>query len=54
MDRAKTPPSYGESVGPRMVAVQWKGSSSVTGPAEHWAGGSFIRSFNSLVILFVA
>ena len=44
-------PSKGESEGPKMVACQWKGSSPA-GPAEHWAGGSFIMSFNSFMILF--
>ena len=29
----KTPPAYGESVGPMMVAFQWNMSSSETGPA---------------------
>ena len=46
-------PSNGESGGPRMVACQWKGSSP-TGPALHWAGGSFAMSFSSLLILFKA
>ena len=69
MLRKNTPPSNGESVGPRMVAwesfiksggflgvdrtCQWKGSSP-TGPALHWAGGSLAMSFNSLLILFRA
>jgi len=53
MLRKKTPPSNGESGGPRMVACQWKGSSP-TGPALHWAGGSLAMSFNSLLILFKA
>ena len=36
-----------------MVACQWNGSSPA-GPAEHWAGGSFIMSFNSFMIRFWA
>ena len=35
------------------LTCQWKGSSP-TGPAEHWAGGSLLMSFNSLFILLRA
>ena len=50
MSRKNTPPSYGDSDGPRIVACQWHGSSP-TGPAEHWAGGSLAMSLSSLLIL---
>ena len=53
MSKKKTPPSYGESDGPMIVAVQWK-RSSLTGPAEHCAGGSFSKSLSSRLILFNA
>ena len=46
MSRKKTPPAYGESSGPMMVACQWN-ISSPTGPAEQFEGGSFPRSTNS-------
>merc|ERR1739848_597753 len=51
--RKNTPPWYGESGGPIIVACQWK-RSSPTGPALHCAGGSLPISCNSLVILFNA
>ena len=41
-----TPPTYGESSGPIIVACQWN-ISSPTGPAEQLAGGSFPKSTNS-------
>lgn len=44
--RKKTPPWYGLSGGPIIVACQWN-KSSPTGPAEHWAGGSLPKSCNS-------
>ena len=53
MVRKKTPPWYGDSGGPMMVACQWN-RSSPTGPALHWAGGSRPRSCSSLLILFRA
>jgi len=43
----------GAFTGPMMVAVQWNMSSSI-GAAEQLAGGSFVKSNNSLLILFVA
>ena len=53
MVRKKTPPWYGDSGGPMMVACQWN-KSSPTGPALHCAGGSRPRSWSSLLILFRA
>jgi len=53
MARKKTPPEYGESEGPMMVACQWNRSSPI-GPAEHDDGGSRPRSVSSLLILFNA
>ena len=38
---------------PIFITCQWNGSSP-TGPAEHWAGGSLLMSFNSLLILLRA
>lgn len=49
MVRKKTPPEYGLSPGPMMVACQWK-RSSPTGPAEHDEGGSRPRSASSLLM----
>lgn len=46
MAKKKTPPAYGESEGPMMVACQWKISSPI-GPAEQDEGGSLPRSANS-------
>jgi len=51
--RKKTPPEYGESEGPMMVACQWNRSSPI-GPAEHEDGGSRPKSVSSLLILFNA
>lgn len=48
MSRKKTPPAYGESSGPMIVACQWN-MSSPTGPAEQLAGGSFPRSTSSVM-----
>jgi hypothetical protein len=48
MSRKNTPPEYGESSGPMIVACQWN-ISSPTGPAEQFAGGSFPRSTSSVV-----
>jgi len=53
MARKKTPPEYGESEGPMMVACQWNRSSPI-GPAEHDDGGSRPKSVSSLLILFNA
>jgi len=53
MAKKKTPPEYGESEGPMMVACQWNKSSPI-GPAEHDDGGSRPRSVSSLLILFNA
>lgn len=53
MARKKTPPVYGESEGPMMVACQWNKSSPI-GPAEHDEGGSRPKSVSSLLILFKA
>jgi len=53
MAKKKTPPEYGESEGPMMVACQWNRSSPI-GPAEHDDGGSRPRSVSSLLILFNA
>ena len=53
MLRKKTPPEYGLSGGPMMVACQWNRSSE-TGPAEQLAGGSFPRSSSSLLIRLLA
>jgi len=53
MARKKTPPEYGESPGPIMVACQWNRSSPI-GPAEHDDGGSRPKSVSSLLILFNA
>ncbi len=39
MARKKTPPEYGESLGPIIVACQWNRSSPI-GPAEQDEGGS--------------
>lgn len=47
MSKKKTPPAYGESSGPMIVACQWN-ISSPTGPAEQFAGGSFPKSTNSV------
>lgn len=49
----KTPPEYGLSDGPIIVACQWN-ISSPTGPALHEVGGSFCRSLSSFCILFDA
>lgn len=46
MSKKKTPPAYGESSGPMIVACQWN-ISSPTGPAEQFAGGSFPKSTSS-------
>ena len=43
MFKKYTPPEYGDSSGPIIVACQWK-RSSPTGPAEQFAGGSRPRS----------
>jgi len=51
--KKKTPPEYGESPGPIMVACQWNRSSPI-GPAEHDDGGSRPKSVSSLLILFNA
>lgn len=53
MARKKTPPEYGESPGPMIVACQWN-RSSPTGPAEHDEGGSRPKSVSSLLIRFKA
>jgi hypothetical protein len=46
MSKKKTPPEYGESSGPMIVACQWN-MSSPTGPAEQFDGGSLPRSTSS-------
>jgi len=51
MSKKNTPPEYGDSSGPMMVACQWNISSPI-GPAEQFAGGSLPKSANSLLILF--
>lgn len=43
MDKKKTPPEYGDSEGPIIVAVH-RNISSPEGPAEHDEGGSLPRS----------
>lgn len=53
MVKKNTPPWYGLSGGPIIVACQWN-RSSPTGPALHCAGGSLPRSCSSLLILFNA
>jgi len=53
MDRKKTPPWKGLSLGPMIVACQWNRSSPI-GPAEHDEGGSRPRSVSSLLIRFNA
>ncbi len=53
MSKKNTPPAYGESSGPMIVACQWK-RSSPTGPAEQFPGGSLPSSNNSLWILLRA
>lgn len=53
MVKKNTPPWYGLSGGPMIVACQWN-RSSPTGPALHCAGGSLPRSCSSLLILFNA
>jgi len=53
MAKKKTPPEYGESEGPMIVACQWNKSSPI-GPAEHDDGGSRPRSVSSLLILLSA
>lgn len=47
------PPAYGLSLGPMIVACQWN-RSSPTGPAEQFAGGSFLRSSSSFMMRFDA
>jgi hypothetical protein len=54
MFKKKTPPAYGESSGPMIVAYQWYWSFSSIGPAEQLAGGSLPKSISSFWILFKA
>ena len=53
METKKTPPAYGLSGGPMIVACQWN-MSSATGPALQLEGGSFCKSLSSFKILFEA
>lgn len=53
MFKKNTPPLYGLSSGPIIVACQWN-RSSPTGPAEQFVGGSLLRSFSSLLMRFSA
>jgi len=53
MDKKKTPPAYGESPGPIIVACQLN-MLSAEGPALHDEGGSRPRSINSLLMRFKA
>ncbi len=45
--RRKTPPTKGESPGPKIIASQVKKSSSEMGPAVQFAGGSANNSVYS-------
>jgi len=54
MCRKKTPPAYGESPGPMIVACHWNRLLSPVGPALHDDGGSRPKSVNSLLILLRA
>ena len=55
MSQVNTPPAYGESAGPMMVACHANMSPPFpAGPAEHDAGGSRVRSANSLLMRFSA
>ena len=55
MSQVKTPPAYGESAGPRIVACQENMSLPFpAGPAEQDAGGSRVRSASSLLMRFNA
>lgn len=49
IERKNTPPEYGESAGPMIVACQWNKSSPI-GPAEQEDGGSLPRSVSSLLM----
>jgi hypothetical protein len=51
--RPCAPPAYGLSLGPMIVACQWK-RSSPTGPAEQFAGGSFFKSSSSFMMRLLA
>ena len=52
--RLKTPPAYGLSTGPMIVASHVFRSCSVIGPAEQFAGGDSMISFSSEAIrLFI-
>ena len=55
MSQVNTPPAYGESAGPMIVAVHANMSLPFpAGPAEHDAGGSRVRSASSLLMRFSA
>jgi len=53
MVRKKTPPAYGDSFGPMIVACH-RNIFSPSGPAEQEDGGSLLRSVNSLLMRFKA